>query len=329
MANPNIWAPGESLVTSGTLKTEQFVATEGQTVFTLTNFSYGLGVDALYVFVSGLIQRGGGVDFTETSTSSFTLSTGVPAGTIVFAVGFTGLSSGSDQAAAAAASAAAALVSENNAAASEAAAAISESNALTAETNAEAAQAAAETAVANLPNAPTAGADKFIQVNATADGWDYLSSAQVLTEIGAAASNHTHTGVYEPADATILKDADIGVSVQGYDADTAKTDVAQTFTAVQKSTVTTDNDLTIDMSSTMDAVCTPTAGGQLTFTNVAAGQKMEILFVNDSNYAITVDTTTKVQSTLLATISATGRYILAARCLDGTNVDLTCSGALA
>lgn len=29
---------------------------------------------------------------------------------------------------------------------------------------------------------------------------------------------HVHTGVYEPADATILKDADIGVSVQAYDA---------------------------------------------------------------------------------------------------------------
>jgi hypothetical protein len=30
--------------------------------------------------------------------------------------------------------------------------------------------------------------------------------------------NHTHTGVYEPADATILKDADIGVNVQAFDA---------------------------------------------------------------------------------------------------------------
>jgi hypothetical protein len=35
-----------------------------------------------------------------------------------------------------------------------------------------------------------------------------------------AIGNHDHTGVYEPADATILKDADIGVTVQGYDANT-------------------------------------------------------------------------------------------------------------
>jgi len=33
-----------------------------------------------------------------------------------------------------------------------------------------------------------------------------------------AIGNHTHSGVYEPADATILKDADIGVTVQAYDA---------------------------------------------------------------------------------------------------------------
>ena len=33
-----------------------------------------------------------------------------------------------------------------------------------------------------------------------------------------AAGNHNHDGVYEPADSTILKDADIGVNVQAYDA---------------------------------------------------------------------------------------------------------------
>ncbi len=36
-----------------------------------------------------------------------------------------------------------------------------------------------------------------------------------------AAGNHTHPGVYEPADATILKSAAIGSTVQGYDADLA------------------------------------------------------------------------------------------------------------
>jgi len=48
-----------------------------------------------------------------------------------------------------------------------------------------------------------------------------------------AAGDHNHSGIYEPADATILKDADIGTTVQSYDADTAKLDTAQTWTAAQ------------------------------------------------------------------------------------------------
>ena len=39
-----------------------------------------------------------------------------------------------------------------------------------------------------------------------------------LAEAGVAAAGHVHSGVYEPADATIVKDADIGVTVQPYDA---------------------------------------------------------------------------------------------------------------
>jgi len=41
---------------------------------------------------------------------------------------------------------------------------------------------------------------------------------QTLAEAGISATSHNHTGVYEPADATILKDADIGVTVQAYGA---------------------------------------------------------------------------------------------------------------
>jgi hypothetical protein len=48
--------------------------------------------------------------------------------------------------------------------------------------------------------------------NLNANGDVGTGAAQV------AAGNHTHSGVYEPADATILKDADIGVTVQAYDA---------------------------------------------------------------------------------------------------------------
>ena len=43
--------------------------------------------------------------------------------------------------------------------------------------------------------------------------WAEAHTLPTAAEVGAAEASHTHTGVYEPADATILKDADIGVTV--------------------------------------------------------------------------------------------------------------------
>jgi hypothetical protein len=103
---------------------------------------------------------------------------------------------------------------------------------------------------------------------------------------------------------------------------------AQTWTAPQRGTVTTDNDLSFDMNVTNNFSCTPTAGGALTFTNITSGQSGFILLVNNSNYAITAAATTKVASTTLATISATGTYLLS-YWSNGTNVYVTNSAALA
>ena len=58
------------------------------------------------------------------------------------------------------------------------------------------------------------GTDTNISVNVTPKGTGTLKVAGTDVSL----SGHTHTGVYEPADATILKDADIGVTVQAYDA---------------------------------------------------------------------------------------------------------------
>ena len=65
------------------------------------------------------------------------------------------------------------------------------------------------------------------------DDYQHLTTAQLAIVKATSGSNtgdqdlsgyslitHDHTGVYEPADATILKDADIGVTVQGYSANT-------------------------------------------------------------------------------------------------------------
>ena len=152
---------------------------------------------------------------------------------------------------------------------------------------------------------------------------------------GKANTSHTHTTSaitdYNTATDTRADNritAAVGVSVQAYDVNTAKTNVAQQFTARQRTSPVTDNDLSFDLSAANDFVCTPTAGGTFTFTNITAGCKGEVLLVNGSNYSITKAASVKSDSTFLTKISATGRYIIAYRCLDGTNVDVTVSGAL-
>lgn len=102
----------------------------------------------------------------------------------------------------------------------------------------------------------------------------------------------------------------------------------QTFTAPQRGTQTTDNDLSMDLSVTNFWSCTPSAGGALTFTNIPTGQGGIIKFVNGSNYAITAAATTKVTSTFLATISVTGTYMIHYYG-DGTNVYCSTAGAMA
>jgi hypothetical protein len=105
--------------------------------------------------------------------------------------------------------------------------------------------------------------------------------------------------------------------------------VVQTFSVSQRGTVTTDNDGSFDMNATNNFLCTPTGGFALTFTNITAGQSGNIILVNGSNYAITADAATKVASTTLATISATGTYWLSYYSPDGTNVYVANTGALA
>lgn len=142
-----------------------------------------------------------------------------------------------------------------------------------------------------------------------------------------AAGDHNHSGVYEPADATILKDADIGSTVQPYDADIAKTDVTQTFTLPQRAAVTTDNDLSFDLATTNNFKCTPAATGQLTFTNLADGQGGRIVLDNSGGYIITKNSLVLASSTFLNTISTAGKYLIGYEC-DGVNVFINSTEAL-
>lgn len=128
---------------------------------------------------------------------------------------------------------------------------------------------------------------------------------------------------------TLLDTSDLGVSVQAYDADTAKTDADQNWTGSPRATPVTDNDGSFDMNAGLDFLCTPTGGVTLTFTNITQGQRGCIYLVNGSNYTIAAAATTKVTSTLLASISTTGEYWLSYWSPDGTNVLVAHAGDFA
>jgi hypothetical protein len=86
-------------------------------------------------------------------------------------------------------------------------------------------------------------------------------------------------------DATTLKEAAIGVSIQAYDADTAKTDVAQSFTAAQRGAVSALTDgATITADFALANNFSVTLGGSRTLanpTNITAGQCGVITITQD------------------------------------------------
>ena len=184
-------------------------------------------------------------------------------------------------------------------------------------------------------------ADGAGNISASVAGTDYLAPAAIGVTVQAydadtakyddttanftgTLQNGGHTVLTNASD--YLDSADIGVNVQAYDADTAKTDTAQTYTASQRGTVTTDNDLSFDQSATNNFSCTPSAGGTLTFTNHTAGQSGYVLLDNSSGYAITAAATTKITATDLTTISTAGVYLIS-YFDNGTNAYLTVSAS--
>lgn len=170
------------------------------------------------------------------------------------------------------------------------------------------------------------GATYIVQ---TADGT--LTNEQALGALATGMlKNTTTTGVLSigVAGTDYLAPADIGTTVQAYDADTAKLDVDQSWTGAQRGTPTTDNDLSFDLSAANNFTCTPSAGGTLTFTNHTAGQSGFVLLVNGSNYAIAAAATTKISTADLTKISASGTYLISYYD-NGTNAYCVASTSIA
>lgn len=204
------------------------------------------------------------------------------------------------------------------------AAALSAASATSAAAGASAAATSASASLAGAQAAETAAAGYAASINPA----NLATAAQGAKADSALQPGQAATLAQGALADTALQPAAIGSTVQGYDAATAKTNQGQQFTAAPYTQPLTDNDLSFDISAKVDFVCTPTAGGTLTFTNIRAGAKGEILLINGSNYTIAKAATVKAPSNFLSTISATGRYRIAYSCLDGTNVDVSCTGAL-
>lgn len=193
-------------------------------------------------------------------------------------------------------------------------------------------QAATKGYVDNLAiDASDVVSSMFLQTENNLSDLNDASLARAALELGTASledsssfatAGHVHTGVYEPADATILKEADIGINVQAYDVDTAKTDVAQNFTASQRSAPIPDNDLSFDLSGAgNNYTCTFTGAGTLTFTNIGSnsGKSGWIKFVQSGTGTVSKASTTQITTANLTKLGTAGTYISSYYC-DGTDV---------
>ncbi len=90
----SIWDPKSTFIPNvnadSSVLFQKFTATAAQTLFTLTDFAYTLGTNSLLIFKNGDLLVPG-IDFTETSSSSFTLPA-CTGGEKIVAVGFVEIS---------------------------------------------------------------------------------------------------------------------------------------------------------------------------------------------------------------------------------------------
>ena len=173
-------------------------------------------------------------------------------------------------------------------------------------------------------------------VAAYVSGADYLAKANNLSDLTNAGTARTNLGLGTAATTastdyataaqgtladSALQSSDIGSSVQAYDADTAKLDVAQSFTAAQRGATQVAGSITgsttLDFATYQNFVLTLT--GSITLDNPTTeqvGQSGFITFIQTGGYTVSLGTDYETAGGAGITLSASGTdvvpYIVAA-----------------
>lgn len=132
------------------------------------------------------------------------------------------------------------------------------------------------------------------------------SGAWEATDVGVA---HGGTGSSTASGARTNLGVAIGSDVQGYDADTAKTDVDQSWSGSQRGTPQTVTDGTLDLDTGNNFLYTPGAADVLEFSNETTGQSGFIKLINPSAYTISLGSEVKAVSTFATDVSVAGTYL--------------------
>ena len=164
----------------------------------------------------------------------------------------------------------------------------------------------------------TAGSSSIVTVGTVTSGTWEATDVAIL---------HGGTGASTDSAARTNLGVAIGSDVQAYDADTAKTDVDQSWSGSQRGTPQTVTDGTLDLDTGNNFLYTPGAADTLEFSNETTGQSGFIKLINPSAYTISLGSEVKAVSTFATDVTVAGTYLVT-YFSDGTDVYVSASDAL-